>query len=223
MPRKAKWLRVDERVDVISSLSLCLDCLEQVGTKPTMWKWAILSLHNAFQGAMVCHLSGTAQLGALTKKSAIAWVDWHDRDRRGQIERIPDGVDKFGIPRFRFAARNDHPPLERLADSKELFIRLSNARERFEDGVGAVLNITQEQSVSFKRLHSLRNDFSHFTPKGWAIELRGLPTIFLDVVHMIREIAGDPWSFRHLSKRQRQNLSGLIRKLASTLKSLHRS
>jgi hypothetical protein len=63
------WLRIDEQTDVVVSLSECLHCIRKLGEEPAFWKWAILSLHNALQGAMVCHLSGTAQLGALGEES----------------------------------------------------------------------------------------------------------------------------------------------------------
>jgi hypothetical protein len=61
----SNWLQIDERSDVLVSLSACLICVSECGRNPGLWKWAILALHNAVQGAMVCHLSGTAQLGAL--------------------------------------------------------------------------------------------------------------------------------------------------------------
>lgn len=100
----ASGLRVDERTDVLISLSLCLRCLKSLGDDPGFWKWAILSLHNALQGAMVCHLSGTAQLGALSDKSDDDWLAWHERDRRGEIKCIEDGTDELGIPKTRFAS-----------------------------------------------------------------------------------------------------------------------
>ncbi|MGH6866503.1 MAG: hypothetical protein ACREDO_10120 [Methyloceanibacter sp.] len=51
-------------------------CLLQIKEQPTRWKWLIIALHNVVQGAMACHLfSGTAQLGALEKKSAHRWLN----------------------------------------------------------------------------------------------------------------------------------------------------
>ena len=66
------WLRTDEREDVAVSLLQCVNLLREAATQPRLWKWAILSLHNALQGAMACHLSGTAQFGALDKKNLKA-------------------------------------------------------------------------------------------------------------------------------------------------------
>src|SRR5688572_4047231 len=123
------WLRIDERSDVLASLSLCLNCLASATAEPATWKWAILSLHNGLQGAMVCHLSGTAQLGALDKESVMKWLEWHERDRRGEIKRISKGIDELGIPVFQFATRADQPPKEWLADTRELFRRLYNVKK----------------------------------------------------------------------------------------------
>jgi hypothetical protein len=36
------------------------------------------------------------------------------------------------------------------------------------------------QSTSIKELNSLRNEFIHFTPKGWSLDLSGAPRIAID-------------------------------------------
>jgi hypothetical protein len=214
------WLRVDENTDVLVSLSECLHCVRRVREESAFWKWAILSLHNALQGAMVCHLSGTAQLGALSEKSVGAWLTWHDRDGRGEINRVADGSDEFGFPKFKFVTDDDCPPRDHLADSKTLFKRLSSERKRREGGAGAVLEITDSQRDSFRRLNNLRNDFSHFTPKGWSIELAGLPRIFIDAVDVIELIAADPWPFRHMDEEDRAGMDELLRQLRAELDAL---
>lgn len=157
----SQWLRIDEREDVLVSLSACLNSIAGSGPEPGLWKWAILALHNALQGAMVCHLSGTAQLGALSEKSAGKWLDWYERDRKGEIQRIDCGTDEMGVRQYRIA-KGYEPPPERLADAGELFKRLSNAAKRIEPGAGGVIAITASERESFRRLHSLRNDLSHF-------------------------------------------------------------
>jgi hypothetical protein len=155
---------------------------------------------------MVCHLSGTAQLGALDKKSVAEWLEWHERDHRGEIKRIFQGIDELGIPEFRFATKEDQPPKERLADARELFRRLYNSKKRCEPGAGAMLTINSDQLRSFARLHHLRNGFTHFAPKGWSIELSGLPKIFRDLIEVIELISRDPWAFRHMESQQRQQV-----------------
>ena len=38
---------------------------------------------------------------------------------------------------------------------------------------------TEEHDKAVKRLNSLRNEFIHFVPKGWSLELAGLPEMCL--------------------------------------------
>jgi hypothetical protein len=212
------YIEFNERTDVLASLSLCLMCLQNLSDEPALWKWAILSLHNALQGAMVCHLSGTANIGALLKKSAAARLEWFERDRRGEINKIDVGIDDvLGIRKVRFATAKNNPPEEHLADAKTLFNRLSNEDGRYEGGVGEVLVITDSQRDSFRRLHELRNDFAHFTPKGWSIELAGLPGIFLNMVEVLDNISADDWPFRHMGSLEREQLRNLLQDLKEEL------
>lgn len=213
----ATYLRTDERVDVLASLSVCQQCLDRIEAEPGLWKWVILSMHNAMQGAMVCHLSGTAQLGALDKKSATAWLAWHQRDIYGEIERISDGIDEFGIPITRIKNKIDYPPKAKLANAKQLFKRLYNNCERVEPSAGGVLKISEAERRSFDQLNKLRNEFSHFTPKGWSIELSGLPETLEDVLGVMQKIALDPWPFRHLGSVETAKLDEILLTLRARL------
>lgn len=192
------WLETDEATDVLGSLSVCMLCLDRVHSEPAMWKWAVLSLHNAVQGAMVCHLSGTMQIGALTDQSARAWIKRHEEDRRGAAGSVPD---------------------DRLASPKDLFARLTDGNKRCEQA-GEVLHFSEDQRCSFGSLHDFRNDFAHFTPKGWSIELVGLPRILLDVLSIVEAIAKDPWPFRHLKDRDRARLSTTSGRIRNTLETI---
>lgn len=208
--KKSEWLRIDEREDVIASLEQCCFGLEMVSSRPAAWKWVILSLHNALQGAMVCHLSGTAQLGALASRASQAWMEWHERDRKGQIRRIHKGTDEFGLPILAFATKADHPPSDKLARTFELFERLSNVKVRTELGAGGILMISEDEKRSFNLLNEVRNNFTHFTPSGWSLELAGLPRVCRDIISIIERISQDDWPFRHLSQARRRKIAGLL-------------
>lgn len=103
------------------------------------------------------------------------------------------------MPSRRPASKNDRPPRQYLATPQVLFDRLHMEDLRVEGGCGQVLTLSHEHLQSFKRLNALRNDFAHFTPRGWSIELGGLPKIFSDIIDVICKIKADPWPFRHLS------------------------
>ena len=63
------YARTDERRDVVASLEHCALSLTRAKESDGAWKWAILSLHSALQGAMVCHLSGTLGINPNQKKN----------------------------------------------------------------------------------------------------------------------------------------------------------
>lgn len=44
---------------------------------------------------------------------------------------------------------------------------------------------------SMKKLNKLRNDFIHFVPKGWSLELAGLPAICMDCLSVARFLHSD--------------------------------
>ncbi len=155
---------------------------------------------------MVCHLSGTAQLGELTSTSASKWHDWHDRGRRGEIDWVENSPDDPGVPVRRPRIGCDQPPVDRVADAKELFRRLSLRSARIESGCGRILDITSQQQQSFERLHGLRNSFTHFSPRGWSIEVQLIKDTLLDVLDILALIADDCWPFRHMTGEERNAL-----------------
>ena len=172
----SRWIETDECRDILGSLEQCALSLHQTRQSKPAWKWVVLSLHNALQGAMVCHLSGTAGLGALSERSCKDWLEWHERDRHGELE--------------------DFPPRDFVAGAPDLFKRLGNESSRIENGCGRVIAISDMQEKSFKRLHSLRNEFVHFSPKGWSIERKYISEIICDILDVICLILDDDWPFR---------------------------
>ena len=157
-------------------------------------------------------------MGALSKKSWREISDWDDRDNRGEIKRIPVGNDEnLGIPKYSYLDKESQYPRMKLADPKTLFQRLYNKDKRYEGGAGGILEVNQRQRRSFGRLNDLRTKFTHFSPKGWSVELTGLPVIFGDVLDVLEMIREDPWPFRHLQDSERQKLTDLITELRAEI------
>ena len=204
------YVQTDERQDVLASLEHCAMCLADTERSDGAWKWVVLSLHSALQGAMVCHLSGTAEVGALTSACARQWSEWHERDRHGEIEYIDDGVDELSLPVRLPRSPRDRPPSDRVASAAELFKRLGSESERIESGCGRIIEITAAQRKSFERLHDLRNGFTHFSPRGWSIELQLIEDVVPDMLDVIAQIADDWWPFRHMSPEERELLRNSI-------------
>ena len=200
------FVRADECQDVLGSLETCAFSLAQARRSERAWKWVVLSLHSALQGAMVCHLSGTERLGTLQDRDATEWREWNDRS-------IQEGGEDAG-----------DPPPERLADANELFKRLHRSAARIEDGCGGVISITEQQKISFKWLHELRNGFSHFSPRGWSIGLPGTKQAINNVLDIMCLIADDDWPFRHMGEQDRNVLRSKIeevRREADAIERVH--
>jgi hypothetical protein len=56
----------------------------------------------------------------------------------------------------------------------------------------------------------LRNNFEHFVPKLWSIELHGLPDIAIDVLDVIRFLALDTGNYTHLRQSQIRKVRCLV-------------
>jgi hypothetical protein len=56
-------------------------------------------------------------------------------------------------------------------------------------GISQPLKPSGMQSRSVRKLNAFRNDFIHFVPKGWFIEVSGLPQIADDCLNIISFLA----------------------------------
>ena len=77
---------------------------------------------------------------------------------------------------------------------------------------GIPLTMTESQQHSIKILKkTLRNNFGHFTPRGWSIEIRGLPQISMDVLDVIQFLAIQTTQYQSLNLRQRRRIASIVR------------
>lgn len=132
------WLRTDEVEEFIGALEhvACLACT--VSESSLQWKWLILALHNALQGACTCALRGTDTAGItmLTKESAKAVWHWLDVESR----------------------KDPHPPKpdEKLATMMDLYRRVQKARYLEEP---YRLRSHHQMNKDIRKLNYLRNKF----------------------------------------------------------------
>jgi len=178
MAETETWLRTDEAEDVAASVRHALRCRGVVEEDPQAWKWIALALHAALQGALVGHLVTTASpLGAVTDRNAQEWADYFE------------------------AARTDptlRPPKTKLLDLPGL---IKSARKPGSCGNGedaVVVQITECELQWLRRFHGeVRNQFVHFEPMGWSLEVSGLPAMAALVSRIIGETLEMGWAFRH--------------------------
>jgi hypothetical protein len=73
------------------------------------------------------------------------------------------------------------------------------------------LILTEEQKRSIEFLTNvLRNNFEHYLPKLWSIELHGMPQIAIDVLNVIRFLALEAGTYINLNEAQRERIDFLI-------------
>lgn len=72
-----------------------------------------------------------------------------------------------------------------------------------------ILGKNQKESIeSLKTV--FRNEFEHFKPKGWSIEIHGMPKIAIDVLEVIRFLALETNTYVHLNEEDRNLVEQLI-------------
>lgn len=157
-----QWLNTDELEEAISALEMCAETLGTASSDPYRWRWAVLSLHGAVQGFMVCALRGTNGLAALPKKIEAKWLEAHEKN----------------LP----------PPEEKLDSFLNLYKKIKGKRMLFYVN-SRPLRPSSTQGSSIKKLNMLRNEFTHFLPRTWSLEVSGIPRICLDCLDVIDFLA----------------------------------
>jgi hypothetical protein len=153
------YLCFDEQEDVVATQEHCAHLTDSLSATPANWKWFLVALHNALQGALVCTQSRSATIGALSTQSQKKWFDYHERSRTDSSPK---------------------PPKRILADLLELYER-SKRPEWMSVCGGSPLWPALHHHQSVRHLHDLRNNFMHFAPMGWWIEFAGIPSMVLNI------------------------------------------
>ncbi|MFH1596686.1 MAG: hypothetical protein ABIG94_10020 [Pseudomonadota bacterium] len=123
------------------------------------WKWAILALHSSLQGFMVMALRGSDGLNCLRDDVAAEW--------------------------FRAYRAGEKLPIEKLDNFLNLYKKIKKANKMTFYIHSKPFKPSGTEGTSIKKINSLRNDFVHFVPKSWSLEVTGLPPIFLDCLNII--------------------------------------
>jgi len=71
------------------------------------------------------------------------------------------------------------------------------------------LQLSKQQEESILRLKELRNEFEHYIPTSWSIEIHGMPYITIDVLEVIRFLALDTGNC-HLTTTQKKKVKSIV-------------
>jgi hypothetical protein len=193
---KEKWIRTDEPTDVLGSVRAFLRTAAFVEEDPQAFKWLVLPLHSALQGSCVCHLTTTAApIGAVTEKNAGEWIEYFEKSRDNP---------------------NEKPPKTYLMNLPDLLsaIRKPNSVGSRHNNAGVVLSDSEFNWL--KRFHNdIRNQFVHFAPMSWSIEVSGIPGIAKLVARIIGDVHNIGWAFRHLEVADQEELSTNLKTTAA--------
>jgi hypothetical protein len=158
-----KWLITDTVVETVLALEVFAEELQRALTDPYRWKWVILSLHNAVQGMMVLALQSSHGLHVLRPHDAARWLEAHER----------------GGPYPNDLKLDDFLSLYKKIKSDKMLMYIHSQRFR----------PSRAQGSSVKLLNRLRNEFVHFTPRVWALDIEGLPTMSQDALEVAEFLA----------------------------------
>jgi hypothetical protein len=185
------YVRFDEIEDVLASADLVALTAPLVRKRPSYWKWVIVGTHNALQGAMVCSLADTTGTAVLTPNSATQMLAWLSNRE----------------------ARSGKPPRERLAEFDVLLDRCLDTHPNHDP-----LVLTPEQLRDVRRLHhEFRNNFAHFTPKGWSIEKEGLPRIVWAGLDAVTKLMSQPNVRSRMSGNRLRRLKAALKVVKASL------
>jgi hypothetical protein len=176
--------KTDETEEAISALEMVAEQSVRMQEDTYRWKWIILAIHNALQGFMVLALRSGNGLRPLRDDIAAAWLKAYQEGK--------------------------NPPQEKLDSFLNLYKKIKSERMLFYVHSKKFLPKVRQES-SIKKLNSLRNDFIHFLPRMWVLEVGGLPQICLDCLDAIQFLAWESgnifWRSEIHEKRAQQALS----------------
>lgn len=198
-----QYLRTDEAEDVAGSIRHVLRTLEWVDSDPHAWKWVALALHSALQGACVCHLVGTAPpMGIVSEKDECKWIAYFNNSHANPIMQ-PPSTHILALPDL----------LKKLRKPGSCgFIGYDAYDVKIDD---------RELKMLIDFHYYIRNEFTHFDPKGWSIETDYIARIFALTSRIITCIGSCGWAFRNLDQHAYQDLLRDLERLKDHPRSIH--
>lgn len=196
-----KSVDIDEITDILVSLEFCAFSLTQLHISELAWKWVIISLHSALQGAMVCHLSGRLLIGFQEEKTAKKSLERFEKYARNEPAELP-------------------PYHEPMASPKVLFERMVNRDKRVEDTLGGVISVTEAQARAFETLNDLRNEFIHFGTKLYCIGIPFMKSATKGSLDILSAIIDDGYIFTQAEEYEEEKMRTAVADIKSILETI---
>jgi len=142
------YLRIDEKENAIDSLHKATEFLQHTEIDLFYWKWFIIAIHHAVYHFMLLALQNSDQSG---------------------IWKEPEKLVDYGLSRKVVDTENSK---NRLVEFLEAFDRIQE-KDRMSGYVNAkpfVADTKHKEAAKCLNI-ILRNNFAHFSLKGWSIEI----------------------------------------------------
>ena len=153
------WFQTDEHEEAISALDAVAEWSGYLNKRIDYWRWVILALHNATQGFMVLALRGSNGLLALRDDVALKWLIAHREGGEYPEEKLDQFLKLY----------------KKIKSDRLLFYKHSKK-----------FTANKHHDRNMKRLNGFRNEFIHFIPRSWSLEVSGLPDICLTCLEIIQ-------------------------------------
>jgi hypothetical protein len=187
---RAGFFTTDTQKDVVESIEAALEYSHRVSADPHKWKWFVIALHSAVQGAMVLVLERGNGLQALKARSREQWLKAYEARKE-----LPDVELNYFMELYQDIKTDAALP---YVMSEKFFAR-------------------KEHDSSMKKLNDLRNNWMHFTPKTWSIESLYVARTSQPVLEVLSFLLTRSqaffWSHPGLAERARSVLASLSSKL----------
>lgn len=154
-----QWLRIDEEHQINVALNIVKNQIDLVEKDLHSWEWVIIALHNALQGSMVLALRGSNGLNVLNDECATKWMEAYEMDKQ--------------------------PPSDIKLDSFMNLYKKIKSKSMLLYGISKKFDPKGTQGKSIKQLNKFRNEFIHFVPKSWSIEVSGFPQMVIDCLEIM--------------------------------------
>lgn len=155
-------------MDVVESINMARDLSTVIQNEQQKWKWLIIALHSSVQGLMVLNLEKGN--GLLTQPPKIA---------KKMLKAFRNGKDF---------------PDERLDDFLNLYEKTkSPCTHRYNEE--RAFTASERHDKAMEKLNKLWNEFIHFNPKSWLIEIAIMVDTCLVCLDVIENLAFEANNF----------------------------
>lgn len=101
--------------------------------------------------------------------------------------------------------------IRRLISFDEVLKRCQNSKWMKMTITSRHLKLSDQQRGSISKLKChFRNAFEHYIPKGWSIEIHGMPQIAIDVLKVTRFLALETGNYVHLNQTQKKRIKSIV-------------